>query len=304
MTLYAWAKDKAGNVSLSKSASVTVDIVKPVVSEFTYQAQGTAITVVTLVNSDNIKVTGYLITESSTAPLATASTWSDTAPTSYTATAIGKIPYAWVMDAAGNVSLAKIGTISTVDITKPVVTVFTVPAAYNSLTVPVTTLTATDTAGVTGYLINESPTTPQAGDTGWAVTKPTSYAIKGGTADGSYTLYAWAKDAAGNVSAAKSATVTIDTTVPVVTDFTIPATGSSLAVPVNSFAATDAVGVTGYLITESATAPLTGNAGWSATAPATYNASSAAVTTLYGWAKDTVGNVSLALSADIAITIP
>ncbi|MBT0895795.1 hypothetical protein KI811_18505, partial [Geobacter hydrogenophilus] len=67
--------------------------------------------------------------------------------------------------------------------------------------------------------------------------------------------YAWAKDAAGNVSLAKSASVTVtlpDTTVPVVSAFTLPATATSLTVAVSSFTATDNVGVTGYLITTSA----------------------------------------------------
>ena len=43
-----------------------------------------------------------------------------------------------------------------------------------------------------------------------------------------------------------------DTTPPQVTAFTLPATAGSLTVPVTSFSASDATGVTGYLLTESA----------------------------------------------------
>jgi hypothetical protein len=44
-----------------------------------------------------------------------------------------------------------------------------------------------------------------------------------------------------------------DTTAPTVTAFTAPASSSSLTIPISAFTATDAVGVTGYLITTSST---------------------------------------------------
>jgi hypothetical protein len=59
---------------------------------------------------------------------------------------------------------------------------------------------------VTGYLIKTSSTKPLATSTKWRSTKPTSY--KFGTA-GIKILYAWVKDAAGNVSARRKDTVTI-----------------------------------------------------------------------------------------------
>ena len=46
-----------------------------------------------------------------------------------------------------------------------------------------------------------------------------------------------------------------DTTPPTVTAFSIPATSSSLTVSITAFTATDNVGVTGYLVNESATKP-------------------------------------------------
>jgi C1A family cysteine protease len=55
--------------------------------------------------ADNVGVTGYIITESSATPLASATGWSSSAPTSYAFSSAGdKILYGWAKDAAGNVS--------------------------------------------------------------------------------------------------------------------------------------------------------------------------------------------------------
>ena len=114
-----------------------------------------------------------------------------------------------------------------VDKTPPTVTTFTIPATANSLTVPITTLTATDNVGVTGYLVTESATAPLASATGWLSAAPTSYTF---TTEGSKTLYAWAKDAADNISASLSAPVIIilpiDTTPPTV-NTVVPSSGST-----------------------------------------------------------------------------
>ncbi|ABB30537.1 MULTISPECIES: hypothetical protein [Geobacter] len=308
-TFYAWAKDAAGNVSLAKSASVTVtlpDTVVPVVSAFTLPATATSLTVAvsSFTATDNVGVTGYLITKSATAPAASATGWTATAPTSVTAVAGSNTFYAWAKDAAGNVSLAKSAsvTVTLPDATVPVVSAFTLPATSTSLTVAVSSFTATDNVGVTGYLITKSATAPAASATGWTATAPTSVTAVAG----SNTFYAWAKDAAGNVSLAKSASVTVtlpDATAPVVSAFTLPATSTSLTVAVSSFTATDNVGVTGYLITKSATAPAASATGWTATAPTSVTAV-AGNNTFYAWAKDAAGNVSLAKSASVTVTLP
>jgi hypothetical protein len=84
-----------------------------------------------------------------------------------------------------------------------------------------------------------------------------------------------------------------------VVSFTLPATATSLTVAVSSFTATDNVGVTGYQITTSATAPTT----WLAAAPTSVTAV-AGNNTFYAWAKDAAGNVSLAKSATVTVTLP
>jgi hypothetical protein len=92
------------------------------------------------------------------------------------------------------------------DTTAPTVTAFSIPATSSSLTVAISTFTATDNVGVTGYLLTETSTKPSASATGWASAKPVNYVF---STAGVKTLYAWAKDAAGNVSGSRSAGVTI-----------------------------------------------------------------------------------------------
>ena len=102
------------------------------------------------------------------------------------------------------------------DVTAPSLNTFILPAVSTSLTVAVSSFTASDTVGVSGYLITESATKPAAAAAGWSATAPTSFTF---SAAGAKTTYAWAKDAAGNVSASRSATVTI--TLPDTMDYTI-----------------------------------------------------------------------------------
>ena len=307
-TAYAWAKDAAGNVSVGKSATVIItlsDTTAPTVSAFTLPSTTTSLTVplVSLSAIDNVGVTGYLVTESSTKPAATAAGWSATAPTSFTFSGYGaKTAYAWAKDAAGNVSAGLSATVTINDTTAPTLSAFTLPSAASSLTVPVSSFSAGDNVGVTGYLITESATAPAATAAGWSTTAPTSFTFSG---YGAKTAYAWAKDAAGNVSAGLTATLTInDTTAPTLSTFTLPSAASSLTVPVSSFSAGDNFGVTGYLISERATAPSATAAGWSATVPTSFTFSASGTRTAYAWTKDASGNVSAGKSATVTITLP
>ena len=193
------------------------------------------------------------------------------------------------------------------DTTPPTVTSLNIPPSSNSLMVPITSFLATDNVGVTGYLVTESSSKPNASDSGWSDSVPQNYTF---TTGGTKTLYAFAKDAAGNVSDGLSATVTVtlppagDMTPPTVTSFGIPTTSGSLTVPINSFTATDDVAVMGYLVTESSATPSASASGWSGSAPSTYTFPSEGTKTLYAWAKDAAGNVSISLSATVTITLP
>jgi outer membrane protein OmpA-like peptidoglycan-associated protein len=95
------------------------------------------------------------------------------------------------------------------DTTPPTVTSFSIPARSSSLTVPITSFSATDNpggTGVAGYMVTESPFTPSPSDPYWSTFAPSNYTF---ATEGTKTLYAWAKDAAGNVSTSLSANVTL-----------------------------------------------------------------------------------------------
>jgi hypothetical protein len=180
---------------------------------------------------------------------------------------------------------------------KPTVTAFIIPATSSSLVVKVTTFTATDNVKVTGYKLTTTATAPLATAGGWAALAPKNYSFPG---QGAKTLFAWSKDAANNVSLSKSANVTItltDTTKPVVTAFTAVASATAKVATITAFTATDNKKVTAYQVTETPTAPPAGGGGWSALAPTSYTSKTSGAKTLYGWARDAVGNVSLSKSS-------
>ncbi len=292
-TLYAWARDAAGNVSAVFSGQpCVIDTSAPVINSFSVPAITGSLTVsgITLTASDNIAVTGYLITENSTPPAVSAVNLTP-APTSYTAATAGaKTLYAWARDAAGNVSAVSSGQPCVIDTSKPNISTFTVPSYSPSLTISGITLAAADNTGVTGYLITESDTPPAATAVNLP-SAPTSFTVSG---TGVRNLYAWARDAAGNVSALYSGrSCIIDTVRPTVDSFTVPATSGSLTISGIALTASDAIGVIGYLITESSTPPAAGAISLTP-APTSYTAATAGVKTLYAWARDAAGNVSLA----------
>ena len=196
------------------------------------------------------------------------------------------------------------GTAGATDTTPPTITAFTLPATAASLTVSVGAFTAADNVAVTGFMVTQSATPPAATAAGWTATAPATVTA---AAAGSQTFYPWAKDAAGNVSALwqqlTTVVVTADFTAPVVTAFTMPPTAASLSVSISAFTATDNVAVTGYMVTQSATPPVAGDVGWTATAPATVTAAAAGIQTFFPWAKDGFGNVSAVFGTPAAVTI-
>ena len=364
-TIVPATKD-ANGCTTSYSCVTTADTTAPTISTFTIPTTSTALAVtgITLTATDNVAVTGYYLSESSTAPT-TSSTWLTSVPTSFTFTSSGaNTLYAWARDAAGNISASKIATTTITlacsgsatqtctitngtgsqsrtctngtwgsygtctvtscndfyqqigntctlagggptDITLPVINSFIVPSTSTTLAVPITTFIATDNVAVTGYLVNESSTKPAATASGWTTTAPMTYTS---TSSGSKTLYAWAKDAAGNISAYKSASIaislpsTVDTTAPTISTFTIPTTSTALAVTGITLTATDNVAVTGYYLSESSTAPTTSST-WLTSVPTSFTFTSSGANTLYAWARDAAGNISASKIATTTITL-
>src|SRR6185369_3301001 len=191
------------------------DTTAPKVTAFTLPASASlTVSVSAFTATDNVAVTGYMVTQSPTPPTANDARWTATAPATVTAAIDGSQTFfPWAKDAAGNVSA--VGTPATVNIdaNAPVVTAFTLPATSTSLTVSINSFTATDNVAVTGYMITQSTTPPSAGDVGWTATAPATVTA---AALGSQTFGPCAKDAAGNVSAVGTpATVTITASVAV-----------------------------------------------------------------------------------------
>ena len=310
-TLQAWVRDAAGNVSAGVAADVYVsipDVTAPTIELFELQplVHVFAIPVQSFVVSDDAGVTGYLITETSQTPSLDDPGWSTSLPASHTVSAEGSyMLYAWAKDAEGNISVGVSATSTIVlqDISPPTVAQFTIPATHATLDIPILALSATDDVGVVATLVTASAATPALDDPGWTATPPTQHLV---TTEGTHTLYAWAKDAASNLSVGVPATVTIalaDTTPPMVQQFDLPLTHDSLIVPIVAFAVADNKAVTAYLLTETLTVPLVSDPRWQVTLPATFGFSAAGSHTLYAWAKDAGGNVSAGVSDTVTITL-
>lgn len=168
----------------------------------------------------------YLITETITPPLAGAAGWNATPQATYTVASDGTYTlYPWAKDGADNVSDVYGSPVSVlVDRVKPTVDTFAVSASpLASKVISVTDFTGSDaSSGLAAFKITESSTPPTAGSAGWSASFPSTYTV---VADGTYTLYPWTKDAAGNVSAlyVSPQAVQVDTTAPSVPVLSSPA---------------------------------------------------------------------------------
>lgn len=89
------------------------------------------------------------------------------------------------------------------DVTAPTMTAFSVPSTVTGLTIAVSSFTTS--ADAAAYIITESAPTPALALAGWSTVKPTTYTL---SSSGAKTLYAWCRDAAGNVSSSLNAATT------------------------------------------------------------------------------------------------
>ncbi|MCP4134906.1 MAG: VWA domain-containing protein, partial [bacterium] len=313
--VYAWAKDAANNVSAVNSDShFTVqyeDTAAPQITQFNLTSStptDDANITFTLTGTDNVAITHWVVNESAT-PLdpADASWIALSAPTGYTLSAgYGtKLVYAWARDEAGNVSALTPGSwfqVEYEDTEAPQVTQFALtsgdPTTIRDIAFD---LTGSDNVSITHWMINESSTQPGYSDTEWvAGAAPTVYTMSAGY--GTKHVYAWAKDAANNVSSLISTSnfeveyeAAADTEIPEITQFDLtsstPTTNPVIDVTLNG---TDNTAITHWIITESATQPLAVAAGWLAVKPTNYTLTGAFGTIeVYAWAKDAANNVSI-----------
>jgi hypothetical protein len=124
-------------------------------------------------------------------------------------------------DAAGNIQIASLTVTYNPPETTPPTGFISInaDATYTNSTGVTLNLTATDAVGVTGYYVSTSPNAPSPTAAGWVSVPATvsysgnvPYTLSGG--DGSKTVHAWYKDAAGNVSDTASYSIILDQTPP------------------------------------------------------------------------------------------
>ena len=169
---------------------------------------------------DDEGVTGYYASTSSSTPSGSDYGWTSiTSTTSYSGSKsyfyLGssqgtRTVYVWFKDAAGNVSSPYSDSITYDSFSPSGSITINNESNYTRYTTSISvTISATDSVGVTGYYVSTSSSSPSASASGWtAVSSTTSYAITGSmsitSSYGNRYVYAWFKDAAGNVSSSSN----------------------------------------------------------------------------------------------------
>ena len=308
-TIYVWARTKT-QVSARAQAVTFLDRVAPTTSSFDVTPVTSVVrsVAVTFTSTDPggaaaSGVSKYAVVLGTTAPAATSTAWKASAPTTVNLTGTNglKTVSVFVKDLAGNVSTVASDTV-TLNMPAPAVDL-QLPAYTKSLTVPVD-LTFTDgaSAGLAGYVLKETNSTPAASAT-WSQT-PTSFKLS--NTQGSHTVYAWVKDKAGNISAMDSATTTFDNIAPTAsltistasptTDRDILVTGSGNALGGSP--------IVKYAVVDGTTAPTLASE-WKDTMPAGLTLKVGnGVHNVSLFVKDAAGNVSAANTKQITVTPP
>jgi len=195
-------------------------------------ADNTTSTSVTLTLSatDDVGVTKYYASESSTTPSVSGTGWqSYSTSVAFTITdensdgTYPKTVYVWFKDDSGKMSSRVNDSINYIkDTTAPTaVSVSIDSGADNTTSTAVTlTLSATDNIAVTDYYASESNSTPTASASGWAsYATSASFTLSSASGAGTYprTVYVWFKDGAGNLSSSVNDSINFivnDTTAP------------------------------------------------------------------------------------------
>ena len=170
--------------------------------------------------TDDEGVTGYYASTSSSTPSGSDYGWTSiTSTTSYSGSKsyfyLGssqgtRTVYVWFKDAAGNVSSPYSDSITYDSFSPSGSITINNESNYTRYTTSISvTISATDSVGVTGYYVSTSSSSPSASASGWtAVSSTTSYSITGSmsitSSYGNRYVYAWFKDAAGNVSSSSN----------------------------------------------------------------------------------------------------
>ena len=185
------------------------------------------------------------------------------------------------------------------------------------------TLSAVSKVALPYYLLSEDPETPSPTSSGWVEYNQSNTAFNLSTASSpgtfSRTVHIWFKDAEGNISGGASDSIDLvvaDTTAPTAASVVLAQGVSSLSSTVGDrvnvqldLAATDDVGVTHFLISESNSVPSATAASWVAYQPSrtitlTVASSAGTITkTMHVWFKDAAGNVSAGVSDSVELVV-
>jgi hypothetical protein len=309
-SVFTWYLDAAGNVSASATSdTITLDTTAPT-GTFTINAGNpdyTTSTSVTLSFSAVADVTHHCTRDTAgTQPAGNDACWKTLATNGYTlASPDGvKTLYAWFKDSAGNVSTTAVSDTITLDTSLPSGT-FVINAGANFTNTTAVTLTFTPSSDATMYCPRNGSagTQPPASDSCFVALANTSHSLL--TGDGAKTVYAWFRDAAGNVSSASTNdSITLDTAAP---------TGTVLIGAGNPTYATSTSVTLTFTTSDGTGAGVTHHCTRNASTPAPSAADSCFVPiattaytlptpdgskTVYTWFRDGANNVSTTFASD------
>jgi fibronectin type 3 domain-containing protein len=206
-----WSVDQNNNAEAVNTSSISIDTTAPVVTF------GTASPSANAAGWNNGQVSVPFTVSDATSGVGSSSPAS---PLTFTAEGAGQTATVTVTDAAGNTATVKS------------------PAVNIDLTAPYTYISMTGTYSGTSGVSLSPVTVTLTGNDALSGVAATYYTVDGGaqqtysaaftvSGDGSHTVKYWTVDAAGNVEAAHTQTISIDTSVPVTTATLSGPTGSN-----------------------------------------------------------------------------
>jgi fibronectin type 3 domain-containing protein len=310
------ASDAAGNVSSysGTASAVTPDSQAPAAPPGLAAAviSSTQINLSWTAPSDNVGVTGYIVESCAGASCSNFTQISTPTATSYSNTGLtDSTTYRYQVrarDAAGNVSSASnIVSATTLDGTPPLAPTGLTPSVISSTQINLSWTAPTDNVGVTGYIVESCAGASCTNFAQVGTPTATSYSNTGLTGSTTYRYQVRAKDAAGNVGSVSNlvSVATLDGTAPTPPTSLASSVISSTQINLTWTAATDAVGVTGYIVESCAGASCT-NFTLAGTPTATsFSNTGLTGSTTYRYqvrARDAAGNVSSASNIASATT--
>lgn len=302
-TFYCWVKDIAGNITVVTDTCV-VELYRSTVTVNMQTDFASSVVSFSIETEDAYGVLGYYVSDTN---IFVEAQLQGIKPVTYAFSNLEPAVnysfslYFWVVNNLNNISIpvTKSVNIFIPDTTKPVIESFSMPMAYATSLVPISTLITLDNVSVVGYFISESNTEPVAQSLGWLSEPPIEFLFSG---IGLRRAYLWVKDANGNVSNQAWADVSIaDTVKPVIKSFKIPSIYNLLTVPIESILATDNTAITGYYISEEQFVPEVESYLWQKVKPVEYQFYTFGSKTLYLTVKDSNNNLSDTIEVSVLL---